>query len=67
MTTKHDFLYFDHGSVVTLTARSDAAKQWADEHLPDDRQIWGAHGSVIEPRYVADILDGINFDGLTVG
>lgn len=66
MTTDTDFQYFNHGSLVTLTAVTDAAKVWADEHLPDDRQIWGAFGSVIEPRYVDDIIEGITSDGLTV-
>ena len=66
MTAKADFLYSDHGSIVTLTAVTDAAKQWADDWLPEDRQIWGQFGSVIEPRYVSDIIDGITGDGLTV-
>ncbi len=61
-----DFHYFNHGSICTLTAATDAAKQWADEHLPDDRQLWGQFGNVIEPRYVNDIIAGITGDGLTV-
>ncbi|MEE8482807.1 MAG: hypothetical protein V3S12_05590 [Acidiferrobacterales bacterium] len=66
MTAKPDFHFFNHGSICTLTAATDDAKLWADEHLPDDRQIWGAFGSVIEPRYVDDIITGIMADGLTV-
>ena len=65
-TPPPDFLFFDHGSLVTLTAATDTAKQWADEHLDPDRQIWGQFGSVIEPRYVDDIINGIQADGLTV-
>lgn len=63
---KADFLYFDHGSLCTLTAITEQAKKWADDHLPADRQIWGAHGSVIEPRYVSDIIDAIQADELVI-
>lgn len=61
-----DFTLADHGSVVILTAVSKAAKAWASEHLPSDAQTWARHGSVIEPRYVDAIVDGIINDGLEV-
>lgn len=62
-----DFTLFDHGSVLVLNAESDAAKEWADAHLSGpETQGWGPNGTVIEPRYYADIENGILADGLTV-
>jgi len=67
MPTDTDFIVLDHGSICVLTALSDEAQAWVDEHLPEDAQIWGPNGTVIEPRYLPPILDGIEADGLTVG
>lgn len=63
MTT--DFVLTDHGTIALLTPITDAAKQWSDEHLPEDRQMFG-DSTVIEPRYVLDILHGINEAGLSL-
>jgi hypothetical protein len=60
-----DFYLSDHGSVVLLSPRTDEAVAWVAEHIPDDAQRW-AGGIVIEPRYVADIIAGLQADGLTV-
>lgn len=61
-----DFQLLSCGTICVLTAESEAAQQWTTEHLPDDRQLWGRNGTVIEPRYVAPILEGIINDDLTV-
>lgn len=61
-----DFHLYDHGTIVLLDAITPAAQAWVDEHLPEDRSTWGRHGSVIEHRYVAAIIEGILADGLEV-
>lgn len=61
-----DFLFVDHGSIVIMHPRSDAARDWTEQHIPEDAQRWGRGGVVIEPRYVGDIIDGITNDGLEV-
>lgn len=61
-----DFLFDDHGSVTVLTPLTVAAWDWVVEHIPDDAPTFG-RGIVIEPRYVASILEGIDLDGLEVG
>lgn len=61
-----DFTLYDHGSISVLVPRTDDAKDWVAEFLPDDAQ-WIAGGVVIEARYVADIVDGITADGYTFG
>lgn len=61
-----DFRFQNEGSVTILHADSERAKQWIEEHLPAQRTTWGPNGTVIEPRYANDILDGIADDGLDV-
>jgi hypothetical protein len=61
-----DFRVDNHGSIVILHALTPAAREWADEHLPVDRLNWGQGGTVVEPRYIDDIVDGIRNDGLGV-
>lgn len=58
-----DFNLNNHGSIVILNALTPAATDWAENHLPEDALRWG-NGYVIEPRYLAPILDGILEDGL---
>ena len=59
-----DFTVADHGSVVILHALSDAAQQWVEQHISDDALTWGTNGTVIEPRYVSDIVTAMIHDGL---
>lgn len=61
-----DFHIIDHGSIAVLSPLSVDAKDWCDEHLPEDAQRWGG-GYVVEPRYLGDIVDGACADGLTFG
>jgi hypothetical protein len=61
-----DFRLADHGSICLLYPLTPAAREWAAEHLPTDA-FWCGAGMVIEPRYVAPIVDGIQADGLTFG
>jgi hypothetical protein len=63
-----DFQLENHGSLFLLRPLNDAAKNWMGEHLPIDNpetQFWG-DSIVIEPRYVAPIVDGILADGLAL-
>ena len=66
-TRKTDFIVVNHGSICILTAISEDARTWVDEHLPEDAQTWGPNGTVIEPRYLGPILEGIEADGLSCG
>jgi hypothetical protein len=61
-----DFAIQDHGTIALLTPQSDAAQDWAADHLPPDAQRRG-RAFAVEPRYLAPILKGIEADGLTVG
>lgn len=60
-----DFTVENHGSIVLLRPHSDAAREWAKEHLPHDVMTFG-HAFVVEPRYLDDLVAGIQNDGLVV-
>jgi len=60
-----DFLFVDHGSLCILTPRTPETSEWVEQHISPDALYWGG-GVVIEPRYVAAILEGLQADGLTV-
>jgi hypothetical protein len=64
-TAEPDFMLHDHGSIVILVPRTEAAKDWREAHLPEDAMEW-AGGIANEPRYVGDILRGIAEDSLRV-
>jgi hypothetical protein len=66
-TASADFLFVNHGTVCILHALTDEARTWVDDHLADDALTWGPSGTVIEPRYVAPILEAIEADGMTIG
>jgi hypothetical protein len=61
-----DFRVHNHGSILILFADSKPAKEWVAEHIPDDALTWGINGTVVEPRYIGAIVDGIIGDGLNV-
>ena len=61
-----DFHLYGHGSISILAPISQAAKDWVADHIPDDAQ-WFGHGIAIEHRYVHDIVEGLQADGLTLG
>jgi hypothetical protein len=56
----------NHGSLILVRPLTPAACDWCEEHIPEDAQWW-ARAVVVEPRYVADIVQGMQNDGLTVG
>jgi hypothetical protein len=62
-----DFLVENHGSVFLLKPQNDSAISWVEENIGQDNGFqphWP--NVVIEHRYVADIVAGIQNDGLAV-
>jgi hypothetical protein len=60
-----DFIVADHGSIVTMTPMTPAAKAWVEEWLPEVQ--WFGRSACIERRYWPDIYQGITEEaGLTV-
>ena len=68
LKTEFDFKLENHGSLFLLRPLNPVARNWMSENLPVDEpetQFWG-DAIVIEPRYVAPIVDGIVGDGLVL-
>jgi hypothetical protein len=62
-----DFSVENHGSIFLLRPLTDSAKSWVEEHIGEDngfQPYWPT--VVVEPRYVADIVEGMQNDGLAV-
>jgi hypothetical protein len=62
---KPDFELCDHGSVCVLVPRTADAREWIEDHVDPAAMRW-AGGVAIEPRYVADIIEGFQAEGLTL-
>jgi len=62
---KVDFQVVDHGTIFLLYANTRRARRWVEENLPQDH-IRYADASVVEPRYIDDITDGIRADDLDI-
>lgn len=61
-----DIVVQNEGTIVLLVPETEVADEWLDEHLDPDVVRW-ATGYVVEPRYVAPIIEGALEDGLKVG
>jgi hypothetical protein len=62
---RSDFSVENHGSIILLKPLTKSAREWGAEHLPEDAMKWG-EATVVEPRYIGDIVEGIINDGLVV-
>ena len=64
--TSNDFTVSDHGSIVLFIPLTPAAREWVQEHIPEDAATF-AGGIAVEARCIGDIVDGAIADGLVVG
>jgi hypothetical protein len=62
---KVDFQVVNHGSLYLLIPNTLRAKQWVRDNLPQDHMKYD-DASVIEHRYIGDIIDGIQADDLDI-
>lgn len=53
------------GTLVLLHLLTDASREWVEEHVSEDRQMWG-DAVAVEPRFVTDLIAGMQADGLEV-
>ena len=62
-----DFLVENHGSIFLLKPRTPSATSWVESHIGREngyQPMWPT--VVVEHRYIADIVAGIQNDGLAV-
>lgn len=66
--TEADFFIENYGSILLLRPVNDSARLWVEENIRRDNGFQPYFPTVvIEHRYVADIIVGIQQDGLAVG
>jgi hypothetical protein len=63
VTPPRDVEVVNHGSICVVTGITEAGRQWLDDHTPEDATRW-CGGVVVEPRYLDDLLCGMDEDGL---
>jgi hypothetical protein len=61
-----DFVVENHGSIFFLKPRTPAAISWVEEHIADNGYQPYYPTVVVEHRFIADIVAGIQNDGLVV-
>jgi hypothetical protein len=61
-----DIQFENHGSVWLVRPLTVVGREWIDENVSDDAQ-WFGGALAVEPRYVGDIVEGMQIDGLEVG
>jgi hypothetical protein len=62
-----DFQVENHGSIFLLIPQTLSARVWIDHHIGKDNGYQPHYPTVVvEHRYIADIVRGIQNDGLAV-
>ena len=66
-TSPSDFTIRDEGSILLLTPHTEPARSWIHKNIGRDNGFQPYYPIVvIEPRYLAPILEGIRDSGLEV-
>jgi hypothetical protein len=60
-----DFNLINGGSVFILIPNTEEANAWVADNLPAELLFLG-NGIAVEHRYIAEIVAGIQNDGLTI-
>lgn len=58
-----DFEIDYHGSILVVRPVTEAAKEWTDISIDPTAQWWG-QGFAVEPRFVCNLIAGIEEAGL---
>ena len=64
--TRADFRLTYHGTITTITPLTDRCREWVEENLEIER--WQRFGTsiAIEPRYVEQLAEAMNEEGLVM-
>ena len=56
----------NHGTVVLLVPLTKAGNAWVRKHVQAEDWQWFGGGLACEPRYVGDVIEGLQEDDLWV-
>jgi hypothetical protein len=65
MSAVVDITVANHGTIVLVRPTTPAGEAWIDEYV-DPAATWFGDQLVVEPRYVAPLVEGMFADGLAV-
>lgn len=60
-----DVVVTNHGTIILFEPRTEAAREWIDEHVTGET-TWFAGALAVEPRFADDLAAGMLGDGLEV-
>lgn len=64
---EHDVhVHYDGGTLARITPLSSEAKEWVDENVDAPDYMWIGNSFHCEPRYLENLVLGMQDDGLTV-
>lgn len=63
--TTADLAVYNYGTLFLLEPLTPTGKAWIADNLPIDAMTYG-YATVIEPRFIVDIVAGAQADGLKV-
>lgn len=62
-----DVFVENHGTILLILPVSDLAREWIDEHIGSQNGFQPYYPTVVcEPRYVFDVVAGMQASGLMV-
>lgn len=64
MADKTDFEVADHGTIVQVIAKTEAAKDWINDNVDAPPYMWNGTVLNIEHRFAEAIIDGMIEAGL---
>lgn len=62
---KADVEVENHGTILLFRPQTDAAREWLTSHVDSEAQ-WFGGALVVEPRYAADLAQGLQDEGFTL-
>ncbi len=66
-TSSPDFNFTNHGSIVMVTPLTDAAREFVEDKVVlEDWNCWAGGGFAVEHRFAADLVSGIEAEGLVI-
>lgn len=61
-----DIIVSDHGSVVMVAPITQDAQTWVAQNVELEPWAWMGGAFAVEPRFLDNLIDGMQGDGLTV-
>lgn len=62
----YDVAVENHGTIALIRPLTDSGRTWVEENIPTEDWQWFGGAIVAEPRYVPDVIEGMEGDGLEV-